>query len=124
MTVSHGQQAEFRFSGKKGNSGSEEESRKKDKRKRIKAKGKPEKTGDRRRRRVESVEPETAQKAEKQNGKASITFPLRLSSSEHAEWRDFASKKRFSLHQFIKNSVDDVLSRIRQGESISWIKIG
>lgn len=127
MTESHGQQAVFQFSGQKQKSGSEEESSKKDKRKLTWAKGKPERKGARRSRRVESAGSKTVEKALKQSGKtkvATITFPIRLSVSEHAEWKEFATKNRFSLHQFIKNSVEDMLSRIRQGKSISWLKVG
>lgn len=127
MTLLHGQQAAFSFSGQKRKSGSEEEPRKKDKRKRTWAKSKPERKGARRSQRMESAGSKTAQKDAKQEvekKEASITFPLRLSAAEHAEWKDFASKNRFSLHQFVKNSVGDVLARIRQGKSISWIELG
>jgi hypothetical protein len=119
MTLSHGQQVELEFSDKA--------SRKMDKRKRPWAKGKPESKAARRSQRAESTGSKTAQKAAKQEvekKEARITFPLRLSTSEHAEWRDFAKKNRFPLHQFVKNSVDDVISRIRKRKSIPWLKIG
>jgi hypothetical protein len=126
MTLSHGQQAEFEFSSKTAKSGSAQTSRKKDTRKQIKE-GQPEKKRTRRKRRAEAARPEIAQKTRKQKEKkreAVITFPVRLSASEHAQWKDFASKNRFPLHQFIKNSVGDLIARIKHGKLIPWLKIG
>ena len=122
-----GQQTAFRFSDKKGKSAPEGASRKRNTHKRTKEKGQPERKGKHRNRRAEPMRPKTAEKAVTQAETikvAGITVPVRLSVSEHAEWREFAKHNRFSLHQFVKNSVEDVLSRLRQGKSISWIELG
>jgi hypothetical protein len=125
--LSHGQQAAFRFPGQKGNSESEGSSRKTKAHRRTKEKNQPDREGKRRYRRTEPVRSKTVEKTVKQDGKtkvANITFPIRLTAAEHAEWKDFATKNRFSLHQFIKNAMEDLIARIKQGNSISWLKIG
>jgi hypothetical protein len=130
MRATQGKQVELPFECRQTNSAPERGSRKQ-KAYRT-ANGKPHrkmKPKTKRRREPDTVADQVLSKAEvpsrrsRKQKEPLVVFPLRLTISQHKRLKEFASKYRFSMHEYLLKAADDPINRSKNGESIDWLKL-